>query len=96
VNVAAFISLEDDGSIREARIVLGSVAPTPIRSKSAESVLLGEKPTETIFVQAGKEASKECSPIDDFRASAAYKRAMVEVLTSRSLNRALGEAKENK
>ena len=96
VNVAAFISLDDDDSIKEARIVLGSVAPTPIRSEDAEKVLLGEKPTGTLFTQAGEAASKECRPIDDFRASAAYKRAMVEVLTSRTLNMALKEAKENR
>ena len=96
VNVAAFISLDDVDSIKEARIILGSVAPTPIRSESAEKVLLGEKPTGKLFNQAGKEAAKECRPIDDFRASAAYKRAMVEVLTSRTLNMALKEAKENR
>ena len=96
VNVAAFISLDDDDSIKEARIVLGSVAPTPIRSHSAEKVLLGERPTSTLFTQAGKAASKECRPIDDFRASAAYKRAMVEVLTSRTLNMAFKEAKEHR
>lgn len=96
VNVAAFISLDDVDSIKEARIILGSVAPTPIRSESAEKVLLGEKPTEELFTQAGKEAAKESRPIDDFRASAAYKKAMVEVLTSRTLNMALREAKENR
>jgi carbon-monoxide dehydrogenase medium subunit len=95
VNVAAFISLGDDESIKEARIVLGSVAPTPIRSESAEKVLIGEKPSKTLFSQAGKAASKDSRPIDDFRASAAYKRDMVEVLTSRTLNMALKEAKEN-
>jgi len=95
VNVAAFISLDDDESIKEARIILGSVAPTPIRSESAEKVLLGEKPTEKIFIQAGKAASKDSRPIDDFRASAAYKKDMVEALTSRTLNMALKAAKEN-
>ena len=96
VNVAAFISLDDDDSIKKARIVLGSVAPTPVRAQSAEKLLLGEKPSSTLFAQAGEAASKECRPIDDFRASAAYKRAMVEVLTSRTLNMALREAKENR
>jgi carbon-monoxide dehydrogenase medium subunit len=89
VNVAAFISMDRDGSIQEARIVLGSVAPTPIRATSAEQILTGEKPSETLFSRAGEAASNDSKPIDDFRASAEYKRAMVEVLTQRALNQAL-------
>lgn len=89
VNVAAFISMDRDGSIQEARIVLGSVAPTPIRATSAEQILTGEKPSETLFSRAGEAASNDSKPIDDFRASAEYKRAMVAVLTQRALNQAL-------
>jgi carbon-monoxide dehydrogenase medium subunit len=95
VNVAAFISMGKDGSIQEARIVLGSVAPTPIRATSAEQILTGEKPSETLFSRAGEAASKDSKPIDDFRASAEYKRAMVEVLTQRALNQALIKVKDN-
>jgi carbon-monoxide dehydrogenase medium subunit len=95
VNVAAFISMDRDGSIQEARIVLGSVAPTPIRATSAEQILTGEKPSETLFSRAGEAASKDSKPIDDFRASAEYKRAMVEVLTQRALNQALIKVKDN-
>lgn len=95
VNVAAFISMDRDGSIQEARIALGSVAPTPIRATSAEQILTGEKPSETLFSRAGEAASKDSKPIDDFRASAEYKRAMVEVLTQRALNQALIKVKDN-
>ncbi len=95
VNVAAFISMDRDGSIQEARIVLGSVAPTPIRATSAEQILTGEKPSETLFSRAGEAASKDSKPIDDFRASAEYKRAMVEVLTQRALNQAYINVKDN-
>jgi carbon-monoxide dehydrogenase medium subunit len=92
VNVAVSISMEKDGSIGAARIVLGSVAPTPMRASSAEQIMTGEKPSETLFSRAGEAASKDCRPIDDFRASAEYKRAMVEVLTQRALNHALFSA----
>lgn len=94
VNVTAFISLTDiNGSIRSARIILGAVGPTPILSHSAEEVLLGEKPTESLFVKVGEMAARDSRPIDDFRASAEYRRAMVEVLTRRVLNIACNEAK---
>lgn len=96
VNVAAYLELDSkDGSIRLARIVLGSVAPTPVRAPSAEKVLLGEKPSEELFEKTGEAASGDCSPIDDFRGSAEYRKDMVKVLTSRALNDACQEASVN-
>lgn len=94
VNVAAYIALEGpEGPVTSARIVLGSVAPTPIRAPSAEKVLLGERPTEALFARAGEAASGDSRPIDDFRGSAAYRRAMVAVLTQRALQTALKDAR---
>ena len=96
VNVASFITLDNqDGTIRTARVVLGAVAPTPIRAVSAENLLIGEEPDDFHFSRAGEAAAKDSKPIDDFRGSARYRRAMVKVLTQRSLNIALEKAKEN-
>lgn len=95
VNVAAFLSLDGrDGTITSARVVLGAVAPVPMRTTSSEQVLLGEKPTDALFLRAGEAAAGDSKPIDDFRGSAEYRRAMVEVLTRRALNMALSKAKE--
>ena len=93
VNVASFISL-DDGSetIRKSRIVLGAVAPIPLRAVSAEQLLTGEKPGNLLFRRAAEIAASECKPIDDFRGSARYRRAMVEVLVERTLKTALKRA----
>ena len=86
VNVAALLTLdESDGSITAARVVMGSVAPTPLLSPSAEKVLLGETPSDVLFLHAGEAAASDSRPIDDFRASAEYKRAMVRELTRRAL-----------
>lgn len=94
VNVAAFIALDGpDGPIKAARVVLGSVAPTPIRAPSAESALVGEKPSDALFGKAGEAASGDSRPIDDFRGSAEYRRAMVAVLTKRALEAALSDAR---
>lgn len=95
VNVAAFLSLDGrDGTITSARVVLGAVAPVPMRTTSSEQVLLGEKPTDALFLRAGEAAAGDSKPIDNFRGSAEYRRAMVEVLTRRALNMALSKAKE--
>jgi aerobic carbon-monoxide dehydrogenase medium subunit len=94
VNVAAFITLDGpNGPIKEARIVLGSVAPMPIRSPSAEAALMGERPDDELFEKAGNAASTDAKPIDDFRGSAEYRREMVKVLTRRALILAYEEAK---
>ena len=97
VNVASFLALDEkDGSIRTARIVMGSVGPTPLRAPSAEKRLVGEKPNEALFEKAGAAAEADSSPILDFRGSAEYRRIMVGVLTRRTLGialkRALGES----
>jgi CO/xanthine dehydrogenase FAD-binding subunit len=95
VNVAAVITLEKpDGPITDARIVMGAVGPIPLRAKTAEKILIGEKPSEGLFAKAGEAAaSKDSSPIDDFRGSAEYRRDMVNVLTVRALKKALNDIK---
>jgi CO/xanthine dehydrogenase FAD-binding subunit len=94
VNVAAFFALDGpSGPIQEARVVLGAVGPTPVRALSAEQVLIGEKPDEALFEKAGEAASNDAKPIDDFRASAGYRREMVKVLTRKALRQAYEEAK---
>lgn len=91
VNVAALLTIEND-EIKNARIVLGSVAPTPIRAPSAEKALIGEKPSEALFAKVGEAAASDAKPIDDFRASATYRRDMVSTLTRKALAVALDRA----
>lgn len=93
VNVGSFLALEADGkTIKSARVVMGCVGPTQLRSVSAEKILIAEKATEALFEKAGQAAMKDAHPIDDFRACAEYKRDMVGVLTRRTLGIALKEA----
>ncbi len=70
----------------QVRIVLGAVAPTPIRAGNAEKIIKGKSITEALLQDAGQEASKECQPITDMRATAEYRRSMVAVLTARAVN----------
>ena len=93
VNVASYLALDKQGHIRKARIVMGCVGPTHLRSPTAESILAGEKPDEALFSRAGEAAAADAKPIHDFRGSAEYKRAMVGVLTKRTLKMALEEAR---
>lgn len=99
VNAAAYLRLDEDGTIKEARIVLGAVGPKPLRAPSAEKLLLGERPQgpeDPIFSRAGLVAQGEARPIDDHRGSAVYRRLMADVLTRRALGRAWLKAQGEK
>ena len=82
----ALIGLDAQGSIATARIVLASVAPTPLRACAAERVLIGERPTPRLLQEAGRCAADEARPIADTRGSAEYRRALVRALTARALS----------
>ena len=94
VNVASYIAMDDQGHIGEARIVMGCVGPTHLRSPGAEALLKGEKPGDALFARAGAAASADAKPIHDFRGSAEYKRAMVGVLAQRTLKTAWEQARQ--
>jgi carbon-monoxide dehydrogenase medium subunit len=93
VNAAAAVELDDGGErIRSAAIGLGAVAPTTIRARRAEEFLIGRPASTENLTEAGRIAAQETSPIDDFRASAQYRRDLVVVLTRRALEGALARA----
>jgi aerobic carbon-monoxide dehydrogenase medium subunit len=76
------------------RIVLGAVAPTPIRAKRAEATVEGQALSESLAEKAGNIAAEEAKPISDVRSTADYRRAMVAAMTKRALlNAAVGPAK---
>ena len=92
VGVASYVELSRAGTLANARIVLGAVAPTPIRARQAEASLNGQTPTDEVLAQAGDLAAAEESPISDTRGSAGYRRYMTSVLVRRTLQAALKQA----
>ena len=95
VGVASAVSLEDQGrSFRQVRIALGSVAPTPIRAYAAEDILRGRPITPELIEAAAREAKNLATPIDDIRGSATHRKAIVGVLTKRTLERAVEMARQ--
>jgi carbon-monoxide dehydrogenase medium subunit len=94
IGVAVAYNLGNDKRCTGVRIVLGAVAPTPLRAKNSEALLEGKMLSEEIATQVGDEAARESKPISDVRSSADYRRAMVGVMTKRAiLNAAVGPAK---
>ena len=89
VGVAAVIPLSPDGSVRDPRITLGAVGPTPLRARGAEAVLADKIPDRAMIDQCAETATKEISPITDARASAEYRKKMVRVFTRHAVEQAL-------
>jgi carbon-monoxide dehydrogenase medium subunit len=90
VNLALRITLKEDGLCQDARIALGAVAPTPIRAKKAEKMLIGKKPDGDLIQAVARAAADETRPISDVRASAAYRREISRLFVERALKSAMG------
>jgi carbon-monoxide dehydrogenase medium subunit len=88
----AWLQLDSDGKIKDVRIALAAVAPTPLRVRASEDLLRGVHPSTEIFAQAAASAAAAARPIDDLRGTADYRRHLAGVLTRRALEQAAAEA----
>ena len=83
-SVAVGVALQvDDGVVRRARIGVGGIAATPVRATATESALEGRPWTVETARAAGEVLREEGTPIDDHRASAAYRRATLATMVVR-------------
>ncbi|MCL4506654.1 MAG: FAD binding domain-containing protein [Chloroflexi bacterium] len=71
--------------IERAAIALGAVTPVIIRAADTEAALVGHALDAQLIERAARLAQGAARPIDDIRASAAYRRDMVGVLVARAL-----------
>ncbi|MTE16032.1 xanthine dehydrogenase small subunit [Nocardia aurantiaca] len=77
-SVAVAFALDiEDGVVRKARIGLGGVAATPVRAYRTEAALAGRSWNESTVVEAAQVLRHEGTPLDDHRASARYRSAML-------------------
>jgi xanthine dehydrogenase iron-sulfur cluster and FAD-binding subunit A len=84
VNAAIILTLARV-SVKSTSITLGAVAPTIIHAPEAESYLVGKKLTDEVIAEAARLTMEASRPIDDIRASAAYRREMVRICILRGL-----------
>ncbi|MEU7282443.1 FAD binding domain-containing protein [Streptomyces sp. NPDC045431] len=77
-SVAVAFALDiQDGVVRTARIGLGGVAATPIRARATEAALEGEPWAAETVEAAAQVLRAQGTPMDDHRASAGYRSAML-------------------
>ncbi|HEV8192358.1 MAG TPA: FAD binding domain-containing protein [Ktedonobacterales bacterium] len=84
INVAFALTFAND-VVEDARITLGSVAPTIVRARSAEAYLRDKRLDTQVCTEAGRLASADATPVDDVRGSATYRRATVATLVADGL-----------
>lgn len=89
VNAAIMVTMK--GKLcRDARIVLGAVAPIPMRAEKAEREIRGKPIEDEVVRKVADIAAQECVPISDVRGSADYRRDVVNVLVRRLFGKAFG------
>jgi xanthine dehydrogenase FAD-binding subunit len=82
---AGMLQLDYAGRVERARFAWGSVGPTVMRVPAIEALLTGQKLMPELLRAAAGLARTALAPIDDLRASAAYRRALAGNLLLRFL-----------
>ena len=82
----------DGGTIADAGLALSAVGPTTVELERGEEALRGSAPSDELFAQVAAMAAEDCSPADDARGPADYKRHLARELTDRALRRAAARA----
>ncbi|MYL82340.1 xanthine dehydrogenase family protein subunit M [Desulfovibrio aerotolerans] len=73
-SLAAVIATDAAGTVTEARLAVGSLAPTARRLPAAEAALTGQRLNRESLTRAAAAIREAVSPMTDVRASAAYRR----------------------
>lgn len=73
-SLAVCATLAEDGTVRAARCAWGSVGPTMVESDAVQAALIGQPLSAASLADAAAAAREAVKPIDDIRASAAYRR----------------------
>ena len=93
VMVAANLVLDDrNGTIREALICVGSCSPVAVRLTELERTLIGQSVRNGLHGVVKAEYFAGLSPIDDVRATAAYRKEAARTLVERALIACAGKA----
>lgn len=71
--LAAFCLTMDGDIVAEARLAFGGMAATPKRAKAAEAALVGSVFDAASAARAAEAMAQDFTPLDDMRASAAYR-----------------------
>jgi carbon-monoxide dehydrogenase medium subunit len=95
MGVAAFITLDDGGKCKEAKLVYLNAGDGPVDAREAAQLLQGQSLTEELIESAAQTASgQEINPFGNIHASVEYQRHLANVLTRKALKIAIQRAAE--
>jgi len=89
VGVAAAVRVSD-GHVRQARVGLTNMGPTPVRARGVESAIQGAPATSEALRGAADRATDGTEPPNDLHGQADYRRHLARELTARALATAMG------
>ena len=94
VSVATHLIIDPNNSdlCKDVRIVMGSVGPTPLRSKRGEDLLKGQTIDAALIEEAARLSAEDAQPTTDINGSEEYKREIVHVLVRRNIKEAQARA----
>jgi carbon-monoxide dehydrogenase medium subunit len=93
VGLAASLTLSG-GVISDARLAFSGVSDVPVRAAEAEDLLIGERPSASLFEEAARLATADLDPPADLHGSSEYRKQVAATLVRRGLHAAVGNADE--
>ncbi|HTP10135.1 MAG TPA: xanthine dehydrogenase family protein subunit M [Anaerolineae bacterium] len=93
IGVAAWITLDDRGVCRDARLVYLNAGNGPIDARSAAQLLRGREISDEAIEASSAAADREIEPTGNVHCSPAYQRHLARVLTRRAVWQAVERAK---
>ncbi|HXE59221.1 MAG TPA: xanthine dehydrogenase family protein subunit M [Gemmatimonadaceae bacterium] len=92
LGVAARVDFNPDGTVRDARIVLGAVASYPMRIAAATDALVGRRLDAASIADAADAAFKPAKPMDNTDFTLAWRKEMVRVYVAKALEDILSQS----
>ncbi|HKV43541.1 MAG TPA: FAD binding domain-containing protein [bacterium] len=90
LGVAAALRIAEDGSIADARIVLGAVASHPVVAAAAAALLKGQRPTPDLIGRVAQAAFQPAKPLDNADLTIGYRKKMARIYVERALRELAG------
>lgn len=94
VHLAAIVEISE-GTVTDATLALGSVAPTVVLVPDISARLSGRELDAESIAEAAAAAVSAATPIDDLRASASYRLDLVDTMTRRAFTALAADQQSN-
>jgi 4-hydroxybenzoyl-CoA reductase subunit beta len=86
LGVAAALHFSSDGTVSEARLILGAVASHPVEATEAAQQLIGQRLTPDLIASVAVTASKRSKPLDNADLTINYRKQVTPIYIRRALN----------